>query len=162
MFIITEVINSRISPRITTDIRVYLFAHRNYNCFNEPFAVSPKKSLYLHLHGLIFKTSIWLLAGSTRLLNYISYFKVKICYCKTYGQEIHLRNFFRWHRFIRCFPWFASIIRITTWTVCIIVHYQLTAILRHACFATLDVVKHPFINQPLSNAKQLYMFSLHK
>ena len=39
----------------------------NYNCFNEPFAVSPYKSLYWDMHGLVFKTSIWLLAGSTRL-----------------------------------------------------------------------------------------------
>ena len=28
------------------------------------------KSLYLDLHGLIFETSIWLLAGSTRLKWY--------------------------------------------------------------------------------------------
>ena len=40
----------------------------NDNCFNEPFAVSPCKSLYWDMHGLIFETSIWLLAGSTRLL----------------------------------------------------------------------------------------------
>ena len=40
----------------------------NYNCFNEPFAVSPYKSLHWDMHGLIFETSIWLLAGSTRLL----------------------------------------------------------------------------------------------
>ena len=41
----------------------------NYNCFNEPFAVSPYRSLYRDMHGLIFETSIWLLAGSTRFLN---------------------------------------------------------------------------------------------
>ena len=40
----------------------------NYNCFNEPFAVPPYKSLHWDMHGLIFETSIWLLAGSTRLL----------------------------------------------------------------------------------------------
>ena len=36
--------------------------------FNEPFAVSPYWGLYLDMHGLIFETSIWLLAGSTRYL----------------------------------------------------------------------------------------------
>ena len=41
----------------------------NDNCFNEPFAVSPFKSLYWDMHGLIFETSIWLLAGSTRLVS---------------------------------------------------------------------------------------------
>ena len=40
----------------------------NYNCFNEPFAVSPYRNLYWDMHGLIFETSIWLLAGSTRLV----------------------------------------------------------------------------------------------
>ena len=39
----------------------------NYNCVNLPFAVSPYRSLYWDMHGLVFKTSIWLLAGSTRL-----------------------------------------------------------------------------------------------
>lgn len=57
-----------ISHRITTDIHVVNDHQINYNCFNEPFAVSPYKSLYLDMHGLIFKTSISLLAGSTRLL----------------------------------------------------------------------------------------------
>ena len=42
----------------------------NYYWFNEPFAVSQVQScLYLHVHGLIFETSIWLLAGSTRYLS---------------------------------------------------------------------------------------------
>ena len=40
----------------------------NDNCFNEPFAVSPCRSLYWDMHGLIFETSIWLLAGSTRFV----------------------------------------------------------------------------------------------
>ena len=35
--------------------------------FNEPFAVSPYRSLYWDMHGLIFETSIWLPAGSTGL-----------------------------------------------------------------------------------------------
>ena len=39
----------------------------NYNCFNEPFAASLCKYLCWDMHGLIFETSIWLLAGSTRL-----------------------------------------------------------------------------------------------
>ena len=34
----------------------------NYNCFNGPFAVSPFDCLYWDMHGLIFETSIWLLA----------------------------------------------------------------------------------------------------
>ena len=55
-----------ISSRITTVIHVVSDYQRNDNCFNEPFAVSPYKGLYLDMHGLIFETSIWLLAGSTR------------------------------------------------------------------------------------------------
>ena len=38
----------------------------DYNWYNEPFAVSRDFHLYLHMHGLIFNTSISLLAGSTR------------------------------------------------------------------------------------------------
>ena len=55
-----------ISSRITTVIHVAIDYRINYNCFNEPFAVSPYKGLYLDMHGLIFETSIWSLAGSTR------------------------------------------------------------------------------------------------
>ena len=57
-----------ISSRITTVIHVASDYQINDNCFNEPFAVSPYKGLYLDMHGLIFETSIWLLAGSTRCL----------------------------------------------------------------------------------------------
>ena len=35
---------------------------------NEPFAASPCGGLCLHVHGLAFETSIWLLAGSTRYI----------------------------------------------------------------------------------------------
>ena len=42
---------------------------RNHSWVNEPFAVSLFKSLYLDMHGLISETSIWLLAGSTRLFT---------------------------------------------------------------------------------------------
>ena len=35
-----------ISSRITTVIQVVIDHQINYNCFNEPFAVSPYKSLY--------------------------------------------------------------------------------------------------------------------
>lgn len=66
-----------ISSRITTVIHVVSDHQINYNCFNEPFAVSPYKSLYWHVHGLIFETSISLLAGSTRYLNLNSLVKVK-------------------------------------------------------------------------------------
>ena len=37
---------ARISSRITTVIRITVDNHVNYNCFNEPFAVSPYKDLY--------------------------------------------------------------------------------------------------------------------
>ena len=59
-----------ISSRITTVIHVMNDHQINDNCFNEPFAVSPCKSLYWDMHGLIFETSIWLLAGSTRLIRH--------------------------------------------------------------------------------------------
>ena len=58
-----------ISSRITTVIHVKNDHQINCNCFNEPFAVSPYRSLYWDMHGLIFETSIWLLAGSTRFVN---------------------------------------------------------------------------------------------
>ena len=58
-----------ISSRITTGIQVVIDHQINYNCFNEPFAVSPCINLYWDMHGLIFETSIWLLAGSTRFLS---------------------------------------------------------------------------------------------
>ena len=59
-----------ISSRITTVIHVMNDHQINYNCFNEPFAVSPYRSLYWDMHGLIFETSIWLLAGSTRFMHH--------------------------------------------------------------------------------------------
>ena len=48
-----------------TDKLYHIMLYRG-NWFNEPFAVSLCKSMYLDMHGLIFETSIWLLAGSTR------------------------------------------------------------------------------------------------
>ncbi len=66
-----------ISSRITTVIHVMSDHQINYNCFNEPFAVSPYRSLYWDMHGLIFETSIWLLAGSTRFLQFQQ--RVRIC-----------------------------------------------------------------------------------
>ena len=62
-------LSSCISSRITTVIHVRSDHQVNYNCFNEPFAVSPCRGLYWDMHGLIFETSIWLLAGSTRFLS---------------------------------------------------------------------------------------------
>ena len=59
-----------ISSRITMVIHVMNDHQINDNCFNEPFAVSPCRSLYWDMHGLIFETSIWLLAGSTRFVCY--------------------------------------------------------------------------------------------
>ena len=64
-----------ISSRITTVIHVRNDHQINCNCFNEPFAVSPYESLYWDMHGLIFETSIWLLAGSTRLIHHRSHLK---------------------------------------------------------------------------------------
>ena len=55
-----------ISSRITAVIHITVDHQIDYNCFNEPFAVSPCEDLYWDMHGLIFETSIWLLAGSTR------------------------------------------------------------------------------------------------
>ena len=55
-----------ISSTIRAVILIKIDHHVSYNCFNEPFAVSPCKDLYWDMHGLIFETSIWLLAGSTR------------------------------------------------------------------------------------------------
>ena len=61
-------VDACISSRITTDIQVVRDYQRNYNWYNEPFAVFKVKELYLDMHGLIFETSVWLLAESTRLL----------------------------------------------------------------------------------------------
>ena len=62
-------IDACISSRITTGIQVVRDYQRNYNWYNEPFAVFKVKELYLDMHGLIFETSVWLLAESTRLLS---------------------------------------------------------------------------------------------
>ena len=61
-------IDACISSRITTGIQVVRDYQINYNWYNEPFAVFKVKELYLDMHGLIFETSVWLLAGSTRSL----------------------------------------------------------------------------------------------
>ena len=58
-----------ISSRITTAIHVFNDNQISYNCFTEPFAVLPYGNLYWDMHGLIFETSIWLLAGSTRVVQ---------------------------------------------------------------------------------------------
>ena len=64
-------IDACISSRITTGIQVVRDYQINYNWYNEPFAVFKVKELYLDMHGLIFETSVWLLAESTRLLSLI-------------------------------------------------------------------------------------------
>ena len=61
-----------ISSRITTAVQVGSKDLINYGCCNEPFAASPFKGLCLDMHGLIFETSVWLLAGSTRYLPSLS------------------------------------------------------------------------------------------
>ena len=60
---------SCISYRITVLIHVMSRGHVINNWINEQFAVSLCRNIYTHMHGLIFDTSIWLLAGSTRLTN---------------------------------------------------------------------------------------------
>ena len=57
---------SCISYRITVVIHVLSRSHVINNWINEQFAVSQCRNIYTHMHGLIFDTSIWLLAGSTR------------------------------------------------------------------------------------------------
>ena len=47
-----------ISSRIAKGIHVASDHRGSYNQFNEPFAVSVYKTLYLDMHGLIFETSI--------------------------------------------------------------------------------------------------------
>ena len=69
-----------ISSRITTVIHVKSDHQIDYNCFNEPFAVSPCRSLYWDMHGLIFETSIWLLAGSTRFVHRSMYLSTEMRY----------------------------------------------------------------------------------
>ena len=61
---------SCISYRITVVIHVEFRNHAIDNWINEQFAVSLCRNLYTHMHGLIFDTSIWLLAGSTRFLSH--------------------------------------------------------------------------------------------
>ena len=57
---------SCISYRITDDIHVIFRNHIINHWVNEQFAVLLCWNIYTHMHGLIFGTSIWLLAGSTR------------------------------------------------------------------------------------------------
>ena len=59
-------IQSCISYRITDDIHVTFHNNIINNWVNEQFAVLTYCNVYTHMHGLIFETSIWLLAGSTR------------------------------------------------------------------------------------------------
>ena len=59
-------IQSCISYRITNDINVMCHNNIINNWVNEQFAVLLYCNVYTHMHGLIFETSIWLLAGSTR------------------------------------------------------------------------------------------------
>ena len=59
-----------INSRIATDIQLARDWRVVYCWYNEPFAVSLCiVHLYLDMHGLIFETSVWQLAGSTRLCN---------------------------------------------------------------------------------------------
>ena len=60
-------LESCISSRIATVIHIQNYRQRNHNWYNEPFAVSQNNNSDWDMHGLIFETSIWLLAGSTRL-----------------------------------------------------------------------------------------------
>ena len=64
---------SCISYRITVLIHVVSRGHVINNWINEQFAVSLCRNIYTHMHGLIFDTSIWLLAGSTRFASRSKY-----------------------------------------------------------------------------------------
>ena len=85
-----------ISQTISMVIHVKNDHQINYNCFNEPFAVSPYRSLYWDMHGLIFETSIWLLAGSTRLMELHTNRAAKHRYgkqrCKTSSMTVSYEN----------------------------------------------------------------------
>ena len=89
-----------ISSRITTVIHVEVDHQINYNCFNEPFAVSPYRSLYWDMHGLIFETSIWLLAGSTRFVpnhDQSSMFANKECSFRRDAAQYRRHNYISFH-----------------------------------------------------------------
>ena len=68
-----------ISSRITTVIQVVRYYQINYSWFNLSCLKFHRISAYtLDMHGLVFKTSIWLLVGSTRLLPFFFFF---FCFC---------------------------------------------------------------------------------
>ena len=56
------------SSGIATVIHTENYRQRNDDWYMEPFAVPQCNNSDWYMHGLIFETSIWLLAGSTRLL----------------------------------------------------------------------------------------------
>ena len=58
-FIMVDEVPHLAAPDVRSLVRPSIFACKNdhqinYNCFNEPSAVSPYKSLYRDMHGLIF------------------------------------------------------------------------------------------------------------
>ena len=57
---------SCVSSSITAGIHVEVYTYTFNSWIIEPFAVALCRKLYIHMHGLTFETSIWLLAGSTR------------------------------------------------------------------------------------------------
>ena len=66
-----------ISSRITMDIHIVNIIVEITTVVMSYSQFCRIKSLYLDLHGLIFETSIWLLAGSTRLVLSLSSSSVK-------------------------------------------------------------------------------------
>ena len=56
---VNEFVVHVLALELLRDIRLVRDFQINYNSFNEPFAVSQYKLLYLDMHGLIFGTSIY-------------------------------------------------------------------------------------------------------
>ena len=85
---------SCISRSITDGMHVMCWNHVFDNWINKLFAVSILNILYKHLHGLIFDTSIWLLAGSTRFCGFEA-IRIHPKICETHFRyELHHRSSF--------------------------------------------------------------------
>ena len=61
---------ARISSRITTVIRITFDYQVDYNCFNEPFAVSLCENLYWDMHGY----NLWDKHMTTGRINQVSHY----------------------------------------------------------------------------------------
>ena len=110
-------IQSCISYRITDDIHVIFRNHIINNWVNEQFAVLLCWNIYTHMHGLIFETSIWLLAGSTRFLHYITFVINQHALCSDTIVNEHIRYVQPYNTQMRIFI-MQTIIRQSTLTWC--------------------------------------------